>query len=378
MTGPAGAETATIQATIDGREVTVPAGTTILDAARDLGIDIPTLCHHETLSPAASCRLCVVEVEGRPNLMPACATRARSTAWSSRPSPRPWSRRASSSSTCSSPTTRRAASPASSRAAAPCRTTATATASRRAASRASKRQLPIESDNPMIERDMNKCILCGKCVRVCARGAGHRRHRLHRARLRVADRRLVRQAARHRLLPLLRPVRRHLPHRSHRQQAAQGRAHLGPREGAHHLPLLRRRLQLRPQRRRRQGRRRHRRLRRAGQPGLAVRQGPLPHRPHLQPGPHHHAADQEGRRAGRTRPGTRPSSWSPSGCSRSAASTATSPSASSARRAAPTRRTTCCSASRGRASTRTASITAPVPDTLQRSPVWRPRWVQAR
>src|SRR5512137_23542 len=74
MTGPAGAETATIQATIDGREVTVPVGTTILDAARDLGIDIPTLCHHETLAPAASCRLCVVEVEGRPNLMPACAT----------------------------------------------------------------------------------------------------------------------------------------------------------------------------------------------------------------------------------------------------------------------------------------------------------------
>jgi len=74
MTGPAGAETATIQATIDGREVTVPAGTTILEAARGLGIDIPTLCHHETLSPAASCRLCVVEVEGRANLMPACAT----------------------------------------------------------------------------------------------------------------------------------------------------------------------------------------------------------------------------------------------------------------------------------------------------------------
>src|SRR5690606_20578469 len=73
MTGPASAETATIQATIDGHEVTVPAGTRILDAARDLGIDIPTLCHHDTLAPSASCRLCVVEVEGRPNLLPACA-----------------------------------------------------------------------------------------------------------------------------------------------------------------------------------------------------------------------------------------------------------------------------------------------------------------
>jgi NADH dehydrogenase/NADH:ubiquinone oxidoreductase subunit G len=47
---------------IDGRKVSVPEGTTILQAARDLGIDIPTLCHHEELLPYGACRLCMVEI----------------------------------------------------------------------------------------------------------------------------------------------------------------------------------------------------------------------------------------------------------------------------------------------------------------------------
>ena len=75
MSGTAGeVGTAVVQATIDGREVSVPSGTTILEAARDLGIDIPTLCHHETLAPSGACRLCVVEVEGRQNLVASCGT----------------------------------------------------------------------------------------------------------------------------------------------------------------------------------------------------------------------------------------------------------------------------------------------------------------
>ncbi len=66
---------------IDGKEVIVPAGSTVLDGAKKLGIDIPTLCHldlHDTkmVNKAASCRVCVVEVEGRRNLAPSCATPA--------------------------------------------------------------------------------------------------------------------------------------------------------------------------------------------------------------------------------------------------------------------------------------------------------------
>ena len=51
------------QVTIDGRVIDAQAGQTVLEAARDAGITIPTLCYHRDLSPAGSCRLCLVEVE---------------------------------------------------------------------------------------------------------------------------------------------------------------------------------------------------------------------------------------------------------------------------------------------------------------------------
>jgi formate dehydrogenase major subunit len=62
-----------ISLTIDGRSVAVPEGTTVLDAARWLGIRIPTLCHVQGLEPAASCFVCAVRVEGRRTLQPSCA-----------------------------------------------------------------------------------------------------------------------------------------------------------------------------------------------------------------------------------------------------------------------------------------------------------------
>jgi NADP-reducing hydrogenase subunit HndD len=70
-----------IRLVIDGKEVFVPKGSTILDGAKKLGITIPTLCHldlHDTkmVNQTASCRVCVVEVEGRGNLAPSCATPA--------------------------------------------------------------------------------------------------------------------------------------------------------------------------------------------------------------------------------------------------------------------------------------------------------------
>lgn len=57
--------TGTFSLTIDGKEVTVPAGTTVFDAARMNGIVIPTLCHQQNETPVGVCRLCVVEVGGR-------------------------------------------------------------------------------------------------------------------------------------------------------------------------------------------------------------------------------------------------------------------------------------------------------------------------
>ena len=63
--------------TIDGKVIEVEAETTILKAAEALGITIPTFCFHDSLSIAASCRICLVEIEGMPKPMPACHTQIR-------------------------------------------------------------------------------------------------------------------------------------------------------------------------------------------------------------------------------------------------------------------------------------------------------------
>jgi formate dehydrogenase major subunit len=62
-----------ITLTIDGRQVQVEPGTTVLEAARRLGIEIPTLCHVAGIEPSASCFLCCVQVKGAPRLSPSCA-----------------------------------------------------------------------------------------------------------------------------------------------------------------------------------------------------------------------------------------------------------------------------------------------------------------
>src|SRR5207244_1263916 len=63
----------TVDITIDGRTVSVPENTTILEACRAQSIDTPTLCYLETLTPVNVCRVCVVELEGSRALVPACS-----------------------------------------------------------------------------------------------------------------------------------------------------------------------------------------------------------------------------------------------------------------------------------------------------------------
>jgi predicted molibdopterin-dependent oxidoreductase YjgC len=65
-----------IRLTIDGVTTEVPEGATILDAAKQLGVDTPTLCYGETLTPVNVCRVCVVELEGARTLVPACSREA--------------------------------------------------------------------------------------------------------------------------------------------------------------------------------------------------------------------------------------------------------------------------------------------------------------
>ena len=61
---------------INNIEITVPEGTLILDAAKQLNINIPTLCYHEDLCIAGNCRVCVVEQKGSKSLVASCATAA--------------------------------------------------------------------------------------------------------------------------------------------------------------------------------------------------------------------------------------------------------------------------------------------------------------
>src|SRR5512147_987081 len=65
-----------VELKINGKRVSVPDGTTILDAAKKADIPIPTLCHHPKLTPFGGCRLCVVEIKGIPRAVTACTTPA--------------------------------------------------------------------------------------------------------------------------------------------------------------------------------------------------------------------------------------------------------------------------------------------------------------
>ena len=61
-----------VKLTIDGVSVEVPAGTTVLEAAKKAGINIPTLCYLKDINQIGACRVCMVEIEGRDHLVASC------------------------------------------------------------------------------------------------------------------------------------------------------------------------------------------------------------------------------------------------------------------------------------------------------------------
>lgn len=63
----------TITARVDGEAVEMQEGSSVLDACREAGVDIPTLCYGPTMTPANACRVCVVELEGSRTLIPSCS-----------------------------------------------------------------------------------------------------------------------------------------------------------------------------------------------------------------------------------------------------------------------------------------------------------------
>jgi len=153
--------TETINLTIDGQEVTAEQGKTLLEVAREIGKDIPTICFHEATTANALCRICVVEVEGQRVLQPSCVVKAAAGMKVQTRSERVVRAR---------------------------RTILEMLASTMDLSEsleiqkmmydygastsrfpdAERRESQVIDDNPMYVRDYSKCLLCWRCVQVCA------------------------------------------------------------------------------------------------------------------------------------------------------------------------------------------------------------------
>jgi predicted molibdopterin-dependent oxidoreductase YjgC len=150
-----------VELTIDGQQVSVAEGSTILEAARSIGIDTPTLCFLENLTPVNVCRVCVVELQGSRTLVPACSRKAEPGMVILTDSERVRLSRklvleflASSVDVSTAPMFRGYLERYS------------AQPERFGESSATVAQ-PVKIDNDLYVRDYSKCILCYKCVEAC-------------------------------------------------------------------------------------------------------------------------------------------------------------------------------------------------------------------
>ena len=158
--------------TMDGTEISVPNPMTILEAATQYSIDIPTLCHQPELTPNGVCRVCVVEVEGARTLPAACHTPVSDGMVIHTRSPRVLSVRkaivelllTAHTGTCVNDVN-----------AANCALHKLASDLEVGEPRFrvhAPRFYMAEATNPYVARDLSKCILCFKCVKSCDEAAG--------------------------------------------------------------------------------------------------------------------------------------------------------------------------------------------------------------
>jgi len=149
---------------IDGGEVTVTRGSTLLEAAAQTGIDIPVICYHEATSPNGICRICVVDVDGGRVLQPACVAECQA---------------GSKVETCNERVERSRRTILEMLNASVNLEQApeiqqmlrdyAADAARFPA--AERREAEVIDDNPFYVRDYAQCVLCWRCVQVCAEDA---------------------------------------------------------------------------------------------------------------------------------------------------------------------------------------------------------------
>ncbi|MBI5295480.1 MAG: (2Fe-2S)-binding protein [Chloroflexi bacterium] len=151
----------TITFSMDGKEISVEQGLTLLDAARENGTDIPTICFHEATTSNALCRICVVEVEGMRLLQPACIVQAAEGMKVQTRSERVVRARktilemlASTLDLSDAPEILTLMDQYGAKA--------------DRFPEAERRESAVKDDNPMYIRDYSKCLLCWRCVQVCA------------------------------------------------------------------------------------------------------------------------------------------------------------------------------------------------------------------
>ena len=159
---------ADVKIMMDGKELSVAEGMTILEAAEEAGIDIPTLCHRPDLTPDGNCRVCVVEVEGAPRLVASCHTPITEGMVIRTSTPKVLSARktvvelllAGHTGPC-----------VTDECAGECELHYLAAQLEAGPPRfqvKARRSYPVEEVSPYVRRDMSRCILCRRCVRACS------------------------------------------------------------------------------------------------------------------------------------------------------------------------------------------------------------------
>jgi NADH dehydrogenase/NADH:ubiquinone oxidoreductase subunit G len=153
----------TITLTIDGHEITVPAGTTILDAAAELGIEIPVICYHPHLSANGLCRVCSVDAGWRVQAAACVSECSEGMNIQTDTEDVQRGRRTTLELLASTVVLEEAPEILA--------MLAEYGADTERFSGLSKRVSPIYDDNPFYLRDYNQCINCWRCVQVCAEDA---------------------------------------------------------------------------------------------------------------------------------------------------------------------------------------------------------------
>jgi NADH-quinone oxidoreductase subunit G/NADP-reducing hydrogenase subunit HndD len=151
---------------VNGKTIEAKPGEMLLQSLRRAGVHVPTLCFMENLFPSGACRMCVVEVEGRPNLVPSCAFPVAPGLKVKTHSPRAMNARktiielllANHPDDCLYCTRNNNCS---------LQELAAELGVRQRLYAGTKNDYKIDNSSPSISRDPAKCILCGKCVRVC-------------------------------------------------------------------------------------------------------------------------------------------------------------------------------------------------------------------